>query len=397
MPQKLPFLRVDGTDIVDERGRSVTLRGVALGGWLMMEGYMMCGRNIPEKVFKANLARSLGDDAAEDFTRSFRDAFIREDDIRTIRSWGANLIRIPFNHKVVDKPGIGYLDRVISWCAKHSIYCILDMHAAPGAQNEDWHADCVGSPQLFLRKAHRDKYLRLWRLLADRYKNESAVAGYDILNEPVVPFTRERVVKDLYERATEVIRKVDARHIIFQEGNLWAQRLKFLGKPRDNNTAFSVHIYPPVEYVFNWDLDLKYPCKVAGVLWDRKRLESVVKECSLISERAGVPVYVGEFGVNWRGGHFGELDWAEDLASLFKKYGFHWTYWTYKTVANSEFPDGLFRYTKNPLWVNRKGPVTGWENFYTLWKKERGNIVDSWSTRNFALNTKLLSVLKRYM
>jgi len=397
MRKKLQFLKVRGADIVDERGRRVMLKGAALGGWLMMEGYMMCGRNIPEKTLKANITKSLGSASEEDFTDSFRRTFITESDIKAIKSWGANLVRIPFNYKIIDKSGIRHLDNVIGWCRKNSIYCILDMHAAPGAQNGDWHSDCVGRPELFTGKANQDKYLKLWRFLARRYKNESAIAGYDILNEPVVPFTRERIVKELFEKVTAVIRAEGDDHIIFQEGNFWGQRIKCLGKPKDPNTAFSVHIYAPSDYVFNWDLDHKYPCKIAGVMWNKKRLEAIVKEYSRISKKVGAPIFVGEFGVSWRGGHFGELDWTKDIVSLFKKYGFHWTYWTYKTIANSHSPDGIYRYTKNPAWINRKGPVTGWENFYTLWKKERGGIIESWRTRNFVLNEKLLGVLKKYI
>ena len=109
-----------------------------------------------------------------------------------------------------------------------------------------------------------------------------------------------------------------------------------------------------------------------------------------------MPLYVGEFGVNWRGGHYGELRWLKDILDIFKKGSFHWTYWTYKTVANSIFPDGVYRYIKNPAWVNRKGPITGWENFYTLWPKEKGRITFSWRTENFKRNDKLYSLLRRY-
>ena len=41
MSQKLPFLKVNKTRIVNESGKPVSLRGVALGGWLMLEGYML--------------------------------------------------------------------------------------------------------------------------------------------------------------------------------------------------------------------------------------------------------------------------------------------------------------------------------------------------------------------
>jgi aryl-phospho-beta-D-glucosidase BglC (GH1 family) len=405
MPPKLPFLKVDKTRIVDASGKPVMLKGVALGGWLMMEGYMMYGRNIAEKSFRESFEKAIGKEALEDFTRSFRDTFIREEDIDIIKGWGANCIRVPFNYRLIefeDRPfsfneeGIRYLDRIVKWCEKSGIYCILDMHAAPGAQNPDWHSDCVNKPEFFTSDVNKDRYFRLWHFLADRYKDVSAVAGYDVLNEPVVEFHEEHIVKDLYERVTKEIRDTDKKHIIFLEGNFWGQRLKFLDAPKDKNTVYSIHAYPPADYVFNWETDLAYPGKVYGVRWDKNTLNILAKQYRSFADKVGVPLYVGEFGVNWRGGGFGEAQWVKDAVSIFKENGFHWTYWTYKTIANPVFPDGLYRYTKNPAWVNRKGPLSGWETFSSLWQSQKGSMAYSWRTENFKSNNKLLAVLKRY-
>lgn len=405
MAQKLPFLKTDGTKIVDEDGLPVILKGVALGGWLMMEGYMLYGRNIVERDFKASFEKALGKEALEDFTRSFRDMFIREDDIKLIKEWGANCIRVPFNYRVIefeDRPfslneeGLGYLDRIVKWCEKHSIYCILDMHAAPGAQNPDWHADCSNKPEFFVYDLNKDRYLRLWHFIADRYKDVSAIAGYDVLNEPLLPNEQENLLKGLYDNVTKEIRDADKRHIIFLEGNFWAQRLNFMGKPADKNTAFSIHAYPPPDYVFNLETDLKYPGRVYKLMWNKKKLEFFARRYKNFIDDVNVPLYVGEFGVNWRGGSFGEAKWVKDCLDVFKKYGFHWSYWTYKTVANSVFPDGIFRYTKNPAWVNKKGPLSGWETFSSLWPKEKGSMAFSWRTENFKRNDKLYSILKKY-
>lgn len=404
MPQKLPFLKVNKNKIVDDSGKSVILKGVALGGWLMMEGYMMCGRNIPERSFKESFEKALGRPALDDFVRSFRDTFIREEDIEIIKHWGANCIRVPFNYRVVefeDKPfslneeGLSYLDRVVRWCEKHSLYCILDMHAAPGGQNPDWHADCINKPEFFTNDVNKDRYFRLWHFLADRYKDVSAVAGYDVLNEPVVAFHEEHIVKDLYGRVTKEIRDTDKNHIIFLEGNFWGQRLKFLGRPHDTNTAYSIHTYPPPDYTFNWEVDLEYPGKVYNFMWNKTRLDMMARQYKAFVEKVEVPLYIGEFGVNWRGGGFGETQWVKDAMSLFKKHGFHWTYWTYKTVANSVFPDGLYRYVKNPAWVNRKGPLSGWETFSSLWPSQKGSMIYSWRTENFKLNKDICTVLKK--
>ena len=382
------------------------LKGVALGGWLMMEGYMMCGRNIAERDFRASFEKALGKDALEEFTRSFRDTFIREEDFGIIKDWGANCVRIPFNYRIVefeDRPfslneeGLGYLDRAVEWCEKYGLYCILDMHAVPGAQNTDWHSDCSDrKPDFFTNEFNKDRYFRLWHFLADRYKDVSAVAGYDVINEPLVPFEHEAVLNDLYEKVTKEIRDVDTKHIIFLEGNFWGARINFLGKPKDRNTAYSIHTYSPADYTFNWETDLAYPGKVYNVTWNREKLEFFAKQYMSFINKVKAPLYVGEYGVNWRGGNFGEAQWVKDVVSIFTKNKIHSAYWTYKTVANSIFPDGIYRYTKSPLWVNRKGPVIGWETYASLWNKEKGRMIFSWRTENFKRNDKLYSLLKKY-
>ena len=402
---RLLFLKVSSKGIVDASGRPVILKGVSLGGWLMMEGYMSCGRNIPEQEFRRLFKDALGEKALSDFVKSFRDTFITEKDIKIIKSWGANCIRVPFNHKLIeqqkspygiDRKGLGYLDRVIDWCEKYGLYVILDMHAAPGAQSYDWHADSSGESEFFTKKNDRERYLRLWRFLAARYKNRSCICGYDILNEPFRGFDKEHMIKDLYDAATREIRRIDKNHIIFLEGNYWAQRLDFLGKPKDKNTCYSVHFYAPAEFTFNQVLDCIYPSSGKKGFWNKKTLRAVLRPYRDISKKYGVPMYVGEFGINWRCNKFGELRWVADTLDIMRGFGMHWTYWTYKTVANTLFPDGIYRYVQNPAWVNRIGPASGWETFARLWPAMRKDIVSSWRTEKHTLNKGLLLLLKRH-
>src|SRR5690242_16091798 len=43
----LPWLHTDGTSIVDEQGRAVTLKGFNLGGWMVEEMWMMSFQTKP--------------------------------------------------------------------------------------------------------------------------------------------------------------------------------------------------------------------------------------------------------------------------------------------------------------------------------------------------------------
>lgn len=405
MLKQLPFLNVDGTKIVDENGKTVVLKGVNLGGWLMMEGYMFGGRNTPEHEFKAAFEKALGKPALDDFMACFRDTFIQETDFRTIKEWGANCVRLPFNYRLIeheDRPyslneeGLKYLDKAVEWCEKYGLYCILDLHAAPGAQNDAWHSDSYGKPELFDDAQNRDRYLRMWFFLADRFRENPYIAGYDILNEPNVTVLDEHKVRSLYEEATAEIRSTDQKHIIFLEGNVWAQRLEFLGRPKDRNTAFSIHNYAPLNFTHHFEQGLYYPGKAHGLMWDKKRFDIFAGAYSKYAKIRKIPLFLGEFGVNARDGYYGEDKWVDDQLAICEKYGFSWTYWNYKTIANLAFPDGIYRYTGNPPWVNRQGPISGWETFPSLWQKEKGSMIFSWRTENFTRNDTILSVLKKY-
>ena len=49
------MLKVSGGKIVNSDCKPIYLKGMSLGGWLMMEGYMLGGDNIPDHIFKGKI------------------------------------------------------------------------------------------------------------------------------------------------------------------------------------------------------------------------------------------------------------------------------------------------------------------------------------------------------
>ena len=396
MSSEQSLLQVRGKYIIDQKGKRVYLRGVNLGGWLMMEGYILHGRNFPEHIFKKEFIRHNGKRELENFMYLYRQNFITYGDIRRIKKMGANCVRVPFNYRLIqiDK-GWNYLDNVTKWCKREGIFCILDLHAAPGAQNEDWHSDSDGRALLWKDKRNQKLFLTIWHKIARRYKNEATIAGYDVLNEAVVK--NPKTLRRFYERIVKEIRKVDKNHIIFLEANLWGQQLKSLGRPKDKNIVYSIHVYQPINFTFNFHPHLKYPGYIDGKYWDSKQIFKMIIQYHQLAEKWQVPIYVGEFGINYRSAkYYGELRYLRDVLECFKRFGFHWTYWTYKAVANGLYPDGIYQYLPDFPWVKREGPILGWENFYHLWKKHKGKIAASWKTEKFSENRYISKLLSRY-
>ncbi len=386
------FLRTSGTDIVDGNGRKVMLKGVNFGGWLMMEAYFMHAPNTPEQLMKKQFAKALGIRALADLQENFLGNFITESDMRQVAEWGFNCVRLPFNYRNITVHGTDYLDMAVQWANKYNVYLILDLHAAPGAQNHDWHSDSLGQAELWTKRSNRAQTYALWEKIADRYKDEPMVAGYDLLNESVTADVG--TLNEFYRKLVRVIRLSDKKHILFIEGNRWSQDLTVLDDLKDDNWAYSIHFYEPLDFTFNFVPHLRYPLKSAAGDWDKGTTARRLEEYRKFAEERGRPVHVGEFGVHYREGLYKEDRYVKDTVKCFNDHGFHWNYWTYKAVKHYMFPDGIFSYYPNPAWVHRPGPVTGWNRWKDLWVEHRAAMTASWRTENFTLNEKILAALK---
>jgi endoglucanase len=378
-------------------------RGVNLGNWLLMEGYICGGRNIPEKDFKSKLRKIYGKKELEIFETGFRKSYITEEDFKLISSWGANCVRLPFHYRFFekapykyDKESLKFAKKVLSWAQRHGLKVILDLHAACGSQNCDWHSDSSGRALLWERPEYRDRTYSLWEYLASSLKDEKALYGYDVLNEAVVNKGRLVALKDFYKKVIKTIRRVDSEHRIFLEGNNWAQQVEFLSDILSHNTHISIHTYQPLNFTFNFVRDYKYPGKIDGKFWDKKQIVRYLKPYSVFAKRNNCDILVGEFGINYRGNAYGETSWLDDILSVFEEFNFHWTYWTYKAVSLGVFPDGIMQYRENPPWIRREGPVYGIENLYEQWSLNKSSIIKSWQTKNFSANNDILRTLKKY-
>ncbi len=225
------FLRASGQDIVDEQGNKILLRGVGLGNWMLPEGYMWKfgdQADRPRKIEKV-VADLAGPEYARHFWRKYRNNYITEADIKRIAELGYNSVRPALDSRLFltegDNPvyvgeGFELLDHLVKWSRKYGIRVIIDMHAAPGGQTGQNIDDSANDlPELFMDKKYQSRLSDLWVKIASRYKNESAVAGYDLLNEPLPERTGSAAkynsqLEPLYRQLTAAIRSVDQRHLI---------------------------------------------------------------------------------------------------------------------------------------------------------------------------------------
>lgn len=292
------FLKVKGTKIVDENDVPVILKGTATGGHLNMENFIT-GYPGHETEHKEVLESKMGKEKFDFFFDKFYEYFWTEKDaIFYKEELNFNTLRIPFNYRhflndgddlfKIDPIGFKRLDAIVDTCAKHGIYTILDLHAVPGGQNQDWHSDSGIHKALFWQFKHfQDAVVNLWVEIAKYYKDNSWVAGYNPLNEPAVS-DHSKLVK-FYERIHEEVRKVDSNHILFLDGNTYAMDFRQFSEPLPNS-VYSIHDYS--SFGFPNSEGTLYKATEA----EKTKLEAQYKRKIEYQIKHKVPVWNGEFG-----------------------------------------------------------------------------------------------------
>lgn len=305
----MEFIHAENKKIVTESGRPVLLRGFGLGGWLLPEGYMWrlsspCDR--PRRM-EALIEGLCGKNYAEKFWNSYFSGYISEQDIEFISKQGMNCVRLPINARYYPRC-LKQIDDLIGWCRRRAVYVILDMHAAPGGQTgtniDDSETD---APRLFLECRFQDELEALWVSLAERYRNEPAVAGYDLLNEPLPDWNSRLNGKamPLYRRLISAIRQVDRRHMIILEGVHWATDWSIFDEMEgclpDRNLLLQFHKY-----------------------WNPPDAESIEPYANMRS-RLELPVIMGEGGEN-------NCDWYTGMFPMLEEQDVSWNFWSYKKM-----------------------------------------------------------------
>ena len=321
--QKDKFVRVDGEYLIEPDGDTLFIKGTNLGNWLNPEGFMFgFSKTNSAAMIDRMFCELVGPDFTAEFWKMFKDNYVTREDIGFIASTGANTIRVPFHYKLFtdedymglksDQDGFKRLDDVIGWCREFGLYVILDMHDAPGGQTGDNIDDSYGYPWLFESEESQKLFCRIWRDIAEYYRNEPVVLAYDLINEPIAPYFENvdelnALLEPLHKRVTAVIREVDPNHIIM------------LGAPQWNG-----NFAPFTDWTY--DDNIMYTCHRYGGDASVAAIGNFIE----FKAKTNLPMYMGEIGHNTD-------EWQEAFCIAMEQSNIGYTFWPYKKIRNSCF------------------------------------------------------------
>lgn len=223
------FVRVDGTQLRDGDGRMIILRGI----------------NYVNKDSKNKHLNLIGDKAFKD-----------------IKAWGYNSVRMGVNwHALEPSPGVynqiylADLDERIAYAKEYGIYVILDMHQdlwgekfgggaplwatfdndLPHVTGGIWSDAYFISPAVQVsfdnfwnnhpvpgNMGVQDHFVASWAMLAERYKDEKHVIGFDFFNEPFSGTMVEQALGGMFTVITEFLNtKGEKQYQIEEVAAMW--------------------------------------------------------------------------------------------------------------------------------------------------------------------------------
>jgi hypothetical protein len=281
--------------------------------------------------------------------------------VRDLKAMGMNTIRFMMNYRIFEdnaRPGVfkpegwAFIDRYIEWARKHDLYIILDMHSPQGGF-QSW----GGGGALWSDRSNQQRLIRLWRAIADRYRNEPRIAAYDLLNEPLPPTPADW--QRLAQQIVDAIRSVDVNHLIIVEHVLWVTRgasdwslpllksfqITVNDPAGGENLMYDTHFYEPKAFALqltpatnNRDGG-RYPDpQRQDRMFDGRRLprnraqlEHQLKLAALdFMDKHNVSMNIGEWAPgDVTLGDKGGLEYIRDLLELFDRHGLSWQFYSF--------------------------------------------------------------------
>ncbi|KAL8850563.1 MAG: hypothetical protein Q9221_004520 [Calogaya cf. arnoldii] len=227
---------------VDFKWGTDKVRGVNLGGWLVLEPW------ITPSIFQNQEGNPVDEYTlcertpnARDILKKHWDSWVSLKDFQKIKAAGFNTVRIPIGYwaykKYLNDPYIQgaapYIDKAIGWARQTGLKVWIDVHGAPLSQNGfDNSGQLIKKPAIpgWTQGDSIDATLGVIQLIANKYAQPSyqdVIVAIQLLNEPLASSLTggTNAVIQFYNDGYGNIRKISNTPVIihdaFQNGSFW--------------------------------------------------------------------------------------------------------------------------------------------------------------------------------
>ena len=223
----------------------------------------------------------------------------------------------------IDKAFFDRVDWAVKQALSHKLTAIVNMHH---------YEELVEAPD-----AHRERFLALWRQIAEHFRGYPDEMFFEILNEPCKKLTNDWWNAAAAE-AIGIVRKDHPTRAIVVGPTEWngVSQLKNLRLPRDDkNLIVTFHYYQPFHFTHQGaEWVGKESASWLGTKWsgmeeEKKAVRKDMDEAERWARENGMPLFLGEFGAYSKAEMPSRARWTAFVRSEAERRGFSWAYWEF--------------------------------------------------------------------
>lgn len=265
---------------------------------------------------------------------SWNNAPVEEQTFDSIKAAGFESVRIPvtWTHHIgegpdyqVDEQWMNRVEQVVDWALERDLYVVLNVH------HDSW--EWASMEEVEGREEKKQKLEKLWKQIANEFKNRSDKLMFEVLNEPAGEGTDEELAdiaaqyNDINERVLKVIRDTgghNKKRLVLLPG-LWTNidhTISYFEAPDDPNIILTVHNYDPWDFVSNWWGRTNW-----GTEEDIQHFDNLFKRLHDKFVAKGLPVIIGEYGTLASNEPHSKWLYHDTFVSTAHKYGMATMWW----------------------------------------------------------------------
>lgn len=239
----------------------------------------------------------------------------------------------------VDPAFMSRVDDIVGKLLNKGFYVVLNMHHYQQLDGDKPDGGTIIADTAVVN----ERYLTIWKQIAERFKDRSDHLVFELYNEPhgrqTAPFWN-----DLAARALGVVRKTNPNRIVMIGPVSWnsADALSTLKVPNDANLIVTIHNYSPFSFTHQ-GAEWVSPVLPLGVTCcDQKQTGELVYPLVLAKDWSDVhryPVFLGEFGAYEKADMASRVKFTRLMRDEAESRGITWAYW--------EFASGFGVYDPN--------------------------------------------------
>lgn len=350
------------------------------GSWWSI-GELTAGLYNDDYSLQLTMANRFGTGGAQTIIDAHQDTWLTETDLDNLDAAGFNFVRVPIGwNTFLNLDGTWKsnpwekIDWVIDELSERGIYTLIDLHTVPGGGCPWGSCGRIGpNPNGFWGSStYQDWVVDIWEEIATRYEGEPAVAGYDLINEPLIDYGEDAddvtQKSNYYDRLYDAVRAIDPDHTIVFGAFFSVSAIAHPSTYGWTNVVYEYHPYD-MPNSKNWT----------------SQNQLVTNELNGLAAKLsnpGVPILYGEYSL-----YYNDDVWSRFMAGL-NASNVSWSAWTYKvrgTASDGFAYWGMYYDNQKPI------PVINSDDSATYISK-----LGQFGTANFTQNARFVATLSKY-